>query len=580
MRPQIRRRSADAPELVNAGLHPVLARVFASRGLDDATQLTLGLSQLLPPTGFKGLGEAAALLADTIESSETLLFVGDFDADGATSIAVAMTVLRQMGATGIDYLVPNRFEMGYGLTPEIVELAGTRDPAVIVTVDNGISSIDGVLRASELGIRTVITDHHLPGAELPAADVIVNPNQPGCDFPSKALAGVGVIFYVLSALRRELVERGWFDRRGIPVPNLADVLDLVALGTVADVVPLDRNNRVLVQQGLMRMRAGQTRPGIRALLEVSGRSLHRVVASDLAFGVAPRLNAAGRLDDMSVGIGCLLAEDEFNARGAAGTLDGLNRDRQQIERGMQDEAIRSLDDMLPTLESQLPASICLYQPGWHQGVVGILASRIKERLHRPTIAFADGEEGLLKGSARSIPGLHIRDALDRVATQYPGLIDKFGGHAMAAGLSLPAGRLEEFSSALESVVAELLEDVELEAVIDSDGELSVDQFELALARELRYAAPWGQHFPEPVFDGEFQVISQRLVGERHLKMVLAPIDAPRRYLDAIQFNIDLEQWPNEQVERVRAAYRLDCNYFRGEEGLQLMVESLEPVSQP
>jgi single-stranded-DNA-specific exonuclease len=572
---QIRRRNV-IPEAVDcADLHPVLARVYSARGIASAEELTLSLERLLPPEGFAGLGEAAALLADAVRNRERILVVGDFDADGATSIAVAMTLLGKMGAESVDYLVPNRFEYGYGLTPEIVELARQRDPAVIVTVDNGISSIEGVARARELGIRTLVTDHHLPGAELPAADVIVNPNQPGCEFPGKALAGVGVIFYVLSALRAQLRESGWFAERG--APSMAEVLDLVALGTVADVVPLDSNNRILVQQGLLRIRAGETRPGIRALLDLAGRPLHRVVASDLSFAVAPRLNAAGRLDDMSIGIACLLAETDREARAVAAQLDTLNRDRQQIERGMQAEAAQVLSSLDIAEGGELPNSICLYQPGWHQGVVGILASRVKDRLHRPVIAFADSEDGSIKGSARSIPGLHIRDALDRVASANPGLVSKFGGHAMAAGLSLPRENLDSFSQALEITVGEWLGEVELEAIVESDGELPVEAVELELAQLLRYASPWGQHFPEPVFDGCFQLVHQRIVGEKHLKLVLSHEDAPERLLDAIAFNVDTRRWPDEDVRQLRLAYRLDSNWYRGEERLQLMVEFMEPA---
>ena len=572
---RIRRRSNPSDAPTDGDLHPVLARVFGSRGVGRAEETSLGLGQLLPPDGFAGVSDAAALLADAIANHEKILLVGDFDADGATSIAVATTMFGRMGAGAVDYLVPNRFEYGYGLTPEIVELARQRDPAVIVTVDNGISSIEGVARAGELGIRTLVTDHHLPGAQLPAADVIVNPSQPGCQFPSKALAGVGVIFYVLSVLRRRLQDQGWFEGRDIP--SMAEVLDLVALGTVADVVPLDRNNRILVQQGLLRIRAGETRPGIRALLDLAGRPLHRAVASDLSFAVAPRLNAAGRLDDMSVGIECLLADDEAEARSIAAQLDVLNRDRQHIERGMQEEASASLEALDIDVGGTLPNSLCLYQPGWHQGVVGILASRIKDRLHRPVIAFADSEDGSLKGSARSIPGLHIRDALDRVAATHPGLVTKFGGHAMAAGLSLPRDNLDAFGSALENVVGEWLDDVELEAVVESDGELPANALGLELARLLRYASPWGQHFPEPVFDGLFAVLSQRIVGDRHLKLVVAHPDEPGRPLDAIAFNVDTDCWPDDRVSSLRLAYRLDCNYYRGEERLQLMVEHLEPA---
>ena len=534
-----------------------MSRVFSARGIESADELQYGLDQLLPPEGFAGLEDAAALLADVIRRGERILIVGDFDADGATSTAAAKIMLERMGAGQVQYLVPNRFEFGYGLTPEIVDLASEQSPHLIVTVDNGISSIEGVARARELGIRTLVTDHHLPGDRL----------------PGKALAGVGVIFYVLSALRSRLRAEGWFESR--PQPSMAEVLDLVALGTVADVVPLDRNNRILVQQGLLRIRAGVTRPGIRALLEVAGRPLDRVVASDLSFAVAPRLNAAGRLDDMSVGIACLLADSELEAQEGAQQLDTLNRDRQQIERGMQEEAARTLASLDLEPGGELPNCVCLYQPGWHQGVVGILASRVKDRLHRPVIAFADGGDGDLKGSARSIPGLHIRDALDRVATAHPGLISRFGGHAMAAGLSLARDKFEAFSEALEITVGEWLHEAELDAVIDSDGELPATDLELELARQIRYAAPWGQHFPEPVFDGVFRVVQQRIVGQKHLKLVLSP-DGERLF-DAIAFNVDTARWPDAAVDRIRLAYRLDCNYFRGQEQLQLMIEHFEPA---
>jgi len=571
----IRRRPEASTDLVDSGLHPVLARVFAARGVADSEELQHGLDRLLPPTDMLGLDRAATLLADCIDQERSVLIIGDFDADGATSTAVAMTLLRAMGARRVDYLVPNRFDYGYGLTPEIVEHAATDNPDLIVTVDNGISSIEGVALATRLGIRTLVTDHHLPGKELPAADVIVNPNQHGCGFASKNLAGVGVIFYTMSALRGELRQRGWFAERGIEEPNLAEVLDLVALGTVADLVPLDYNNRILVQQGLLRIRAGRSRPGILALLEVASRSSQRLVASDLSFAVAPRLNAAGRLDDMSTGIACLLAEDEAGARDYADQLDSLNRDRQLIERGMQTEALQILESFFEQSQGEIPNSFCLYDSGWHQGVVGILASRIKERLHRPTIAFADSDADSIKGSARSIPGLHIRDVLERVSTLHPGLIDKFGGHAMAAGLSLQRASLEDFSDAFEKQVSAHLDAVELQAVVESDGELACSELGLGLASTLRYAAPWGQHFPEPVFDGEFQLVHQRIVGERHLKLVLSHNDDPNTLLDAIAFNVDLDSWPDHSAERVRVAYRMDCNYYRGEEKLQLMVEHLE-----
>ena len=574
---RICRREPQTHSLHSAGLNPLLAKVFSARGVTDSADLSLNLKQLLPPDAMLGLPAAAELLAAAMEREEKILFVGDFDADGATSIAVGMTLLRQMGAAHIDFLVPNRFDYGYGLSPEIVELAHQRDPAVIVTVDNGISSLRGVERARELGIRTLVTDHHLPGDVLPDADVIVNPNQPGCRFASKQLAGVGVIFYVMSALRRVLSDRGWFDARAVTAPSLAGVLDLVALGTIADVVPLDRNNRILVHQGLARIRGGETRPGIRALLETCGRSLQRLVAADLAFAVAPRLNAAGRLDDMTVGIECLLAEDMPQARIAAERLDGLNQERRDIEQTMQQQAESILAAVEVENAPETKHSVCLYRADWHQGVVGILASRVKDRLHRPVIAFADADDATLKGSARSIAGLHIRDALERVAALHPGLIEKFGGHAMAAGLSLRREHYAAFCDALEQVCSEWLSEEDLQAVLLTDGELPADALELGLARELRYASPWGQHFPEPLFDGRFQVVHQRLVAERHLKLVLANPDRPSELLDAIAFGIDTRCWPDERIEWVRIAYRLDCNFFRGEEKLQLMVEHIQAL---
>jgi single-stranded-DNA-specific exonuclease len=575
----IRRRSQQAIPAALQQIHPVLARVLASRGIEKVEDTELSLDKLLPPASLAGLQAAAFLLADALKQGESIMIVGDFDADGATSTAVAVSALQSMGAKSVNFLVPNRFEYGYGLTPEIVELASQSRPDVIVTVDNGISSIEGVARANELGIRVVITDHHLPGNELPQADVIVNPNQAGCEFESKNLAGVGVIFYLMTALRSELRQRDWFAASGIVEPRLAELLDLVALGTVADVVPLDRNNRILVQQGLLRMRAGKARPGIQALLDIAKRPAHRLVAGDLAFAVAPRLNAAGRLDDMSVGIACLLAPDAQSARNYAEQLDGLNRDRQLIERDMQTEALQILDQFFESNGDELPSAFCLYDPRWHQGVVGILASRIKQRLHRPTIAFADGEGDTIKGSARSIPGLHIRDALDRVATRHTGLIDKFGGHAMAAGLSLPRDNLEVFRESFEFEVAQLLDNVELDAVVESDGELPCTDLGLALAQQLRYASPWGQNFPEPVFDDIFQIVHQRLVGERHLKLVLSHPDDPATLFDAIAFNVDLDHWPDESIETARIAFRLDLNYFRGEERLQLMVEQIKAESK-
>jgi single-stranded-DNA-specific exonuclease len=573
MQKLIRRRQTDAiGTLPDDQVHPLLARVYASRGA-TAAELDLGLARLLPPARLLNAERAATLLADAIAANSKLLVIGDFDADGATSTALAVSVLKQFGAAQVDYLVPNRFDYGYGLTPEIVELAATRHPDLIITVDNGISSLEGVAAARERGIATLITDHHLAGRVLPAADVIVNPNQPGCDFPSKHLAGVGVIFYVMLALRAELRNRGWFEQR--PAPNLGHYTDLVALGTVADVVPLDHNNRILVAAGLQRIRAGQARSGINALLEVASRDARSVVASDLGFAVGPRINAAGRLDDMSIGIECLLSEDPGRAASLAMQLHQLNQDRRVIEGGMQDEAMRELARLELAEEHEPPVAMTLYQPGWHQGVIGILASRIKDRLHRPTIAFADGDAGQIKGSARSIPGIHIRDILDAVAVRNPGLISKFGGHAMAAGLSLAREDYERFASAFVAEVERHAGDVELQAVIDSDGELTENEFQLELATALRFAGPWGQHFPEPIFDGIFRIVSQRLVGEKHLKLVLFPAGGSV-LLDAIAFNVDLDIWPDPAIEQVEIAYRLDVNEFRGKRSVQLMVEHITP----
>ncbi|MFT6367147.1 MAG: single-stranded-DNA-specific exonuclease [Bacteroidia bacterium] len=478
-----------------------------------------------------------------------------------------------MGAASVDFLVPNRFEYGYGLTPEIVELAADSHPDLIVTVDNGISSVEGVAAANARGIATLVTDHHLAGEQLPMAEVIVNPNQPGCEFPSKNLAGVGVIFYVMLALRAELRTRNWFQEQGLQEPNLAHYLDLVALGTVADVVPLDRNNRILVANGLQRIRAGQARPGILALLRVASKDFRQVVASDLGFAVGPRLNAAGRLENMSIGIECLLCEDTRTADTYAARLHQLNLDRRTIEQGMQQDALQALQAVEIKEGSELPVAMTLYEPGWHQGVIGIVASRIKDRFHRPTIAFANGDPGQIKGSARSINGIHIRDVLDAVATRHPGLINKFGGHAMAAGLSLAEKDYGRFTQAFVDEVGRQVDDVNLDAVIESDGELSHEQFDMQLANELRFAGPWGQHFPEPLFDGEFIVVNQRLVGEKHLKLVVMPIGSDVA-IDAIAFNVDLEQWPNESTRKVQLAYRLDVNEFRGSRSLQLMVENL------
>ncbi|MBC6903870.1 single-stranded-DNA-specific exonuclease RecJ [Saccharophagus sp. K07] len=573
MRKLIKRRQATADLQAFPNTPAILSRLYAARGVTHEEQLQYELKRLLKPS-LKGLEAALSLLVTALQENQRIMIVGDFDADGATSTALAMRCLRAFGHRNTEFLVPNRFEYGYGLTPEIVEVAAQRKPDLIITVDNGIASIQGVERAHALGIRVLVTDHHLPGAQLPDADAIVNPNQPGCDFLSKSAAGVGVVFYVMTALRTRLREIGWFNAER-PEPNLASFLDLVALGTVADVVPLDFNNRILVAQGLQRMRAGLACPGIRAILSVGGRDWRKISATDLGFVVGPRLNAAGRLDDMSLGIRCLLADNEGEAQALAQELDMLNRDRRAIEAVMQKEAAANLEAMLVSMQGELPSGICLYREDWHQGVIGILASRIKDRWHRPVIVFADDEHGALKGSGRSIPGLHLRDILDEVATQHPGLLTKFGGHAMAAGLSLEKHHLELFSQAFASVVARHLGDRGLEPVIESDGELQADDFTLALAQQLEEGGPWGQAFPEPVFDGQFHVVNQKVVGEKHLKLVLAPASRPDMVVDAIVFNIDRAQWPNPNCQKVIAAYKLAVNEFRGTRSVQLMVDYLE-----
>ncbi|MCL4104057.1 UNVERIFIED_CONTAM: hypothetical protein GTU68_034919 [Idotea baltica] len=557
-----------------AAIHPVLARVYSSRGIVDPKDLELQTKHLLPPALLLNADRAATLLADHLAAASRIVIIGDFDADGATSTALVVTALKAFGASHVDYLVPNRFEFGYGMTPEIVAVALRDNPDLIVTVDNGISSCEGVEMARAAGVATLITDHHLAGDDLPKADVIVNPNQPGCDFPSKNLAGVGVIFYVMLALRAELRSRGWFDNTSSRAePKLAQLLDLVALGTVADVVPLDLNNRILVAQGLARIRSGSARPGIAAILQVASKNYRNVVASDLGFAVGPRLNAAGRLDDMSVGIECLLSEQSSHASALAAQLHQLNLDRRLIEEDMQRDALKALAAIDLHENTAAPVALTLYEAAWHQGVIGILASRVKERMHRPTIVFADGDSGQIKGSARSISGVHIRDVLAAIDARYPGLILKFGGHAMAAGLTLMRESFEQFSKLLLEEVSRHVDDVNLQAVIESDGELHAADLDLGLATELRFAGPWGQHFAEPIFDGRFKLMQQRLVADKHLKLVLGSPSGDK-LLDAIAFNIDLTVWPDETIEWVDLAYRLDVNEFRGNVTLQLMVEQI------
>ncbi len=582
--PNVRVRKADAcgglsPQPVPIHGAPLLQRIYRARGISNPEQLALGLAGLPAPELLHGIGTAVELLVTALQEGQSILIVGDFDADGATSTALAVLALRALGCERVDFLVPNRFTFGYGLTPEIVALAAQRGPDLIITVDNGMSSVAGVTAAQEAGIKVLITDHHLPGREIPAAAAIVNPNQPGCAFPSKNLAGVGVIFYVLSALRAALRAQSWFAARGIDEPSMAAWLDLVALGTVADMVALDEVNRILVHQGLQRIRAGQARPGICALLELAGRARERIVASDLGFAVGPRLNAAGRLEDMAIGIECLLSDDPYAARGLAIQLDELNRDRRVIETTMQREALEILAE-LDLSDEQLPWGLCLFDGNWHQGVVGLLASRVKERVHRPVIAFADAGDGELKGSARSIPGFHIRDALDAVATKHPGLVSKFGGHAMAAGLSLPQENFVAFVRAFDDQARLQLAPEDLEVELVTDGELSSGELSLDCARQLREGGPWGQHFPEPSFHGTFRVLQYKVVGAKHLKLVLMADDdngggavtAPT--LDAIAFNVVDQNWAGPLPERVKIVYRLDINFYRGVESLQLIVEHL------
>ncbi|MFZ5558794.1 MAG: single-stranded-DNA-specific exonuclease RecJ [Pseudomonadota bacterium] len=554
---------AAAQRLCAAGVHPVLARVLAARGMESPTQLVTDLLALVPLAQLSHVDDAAQLLADAIRDGKRIVIVADYDADGATACAVGVRALRALGAN-VDYLVPNRFEYGYGLTPEIVQLAhDTRRPDVLVTVDNGIASVEGVDAANALGITVVVTDHHLPGPELPRAAVIVNPNQAGCGFPSKHLAGVGVMFYVMLALRAELRRRGAF--AGREEPNFSRLLDLVALGTVADVVRLDDNNRVLVHQGLARIREGRSQPGVQALFRAAGREARRASTYDLGFCLGPRLNAAGRMADMALGIECLTTDDPARALAIAADLDRLNRERRAVESEMQDEALGHLED----IDVGGRYSLALYRPGWHQGVIGILASRIKDRYHRPVIAFAPGAEGELKGSGRSIAGLHLRDALDVVVKRHPGLVLRFGGHAAAAGLSIPAAAFDAFSGAFEGVVAGLLTPADLEQWLETDGPVDPRHLDLELGRELGRMV-WGQGFPEPLFEDCFTVVSQRVVGERHLKLQLAK-DAAR--VDAMLF-FHAEPLPG----RIRALYRVDVNEFNGVERLQLTLRHWEAAA--
>ncbi|ASQ45900.1 single-stranded-DNA-specific exonuclease RecJ [Legionella clemsonensis] len=552
----------------------VLQRIFASRGIQEASQLDKTFQALLPFNSLIDIEKAAIRLEQALRTQERILIIGDFDADGATSTALAISALRLMGATQVEFLVPNRFDFGYGLTPAIVDVAKKWQPHLIITVDNGIASIDGVDAASSLGIDVLITDHHLPGEVLPKACAIVNPNQPDDPFPSKSIAGVGVIFYVMLALRRQLAKSEWFKEQGLAEPNMAQFLDLVALGTVADVVPLDQNNRIMVNQGLARIRQGQCRPGIKALIDIAGRDCSRLRESDLGFAIAPRLNAAGRLDDMSLGIECLLSTDFEKARTLAAHLDELNQERRAIEAEMKEQAMVAVEKLTQKIEnSQLPAALCLVDPQWHQGVIGILAGRLKDRYHRPVIAFAKVSDTELKGSARSIAGLNIRDALAAVDKDYPGLIIKFGGHAMAAGLSLVPECFTAFQQAFTTEVGRHVDTSLCQGELWTDGSLNSQELTLETAMLLQQAGPWGQQFPEPCFDNIFEIMEQRLVGQHHLKLTLAHPEGG--VFEAIAFNIDVNQWPNHRVRQVHAAYKLDINSYQGRTRLQLVIEALQ-----
>ena len=618
---------ADTKRLVEGGIAPLLARIYAARGISGVTQLETGLARLLPFTQLKNAQHMAVLLADAITQRKKMLIVADYDCDGATACAVGVRGLRAFGAQ-VEFIVPNRFEYGYGLTPEIVRLAAQSNPDILITVDNGISSVEGVAEANRLGMQVLVTDHHLPGESLPDALCIVNPNQPGCEFPSKNLAGVGVMFYVLLALRAELRSRGAFSSSApfppnpSPVsgggePNMGALLDLVALGTVADVVKLDENNRILVQQGLLRIRAGRACAGINALLQIAKKDLAKVSTYELGFVVGPRLNAAGRLEDMGMGIACLLSDNSAEATKIAAKLDALNRERRNIEAEMQEAALAALEHINPADSS----SLAMFDENWHQGVIGILASRLKDKFHRPVIAFARAQTGELKGSGRSIPGLHLRDALDLLSKRHPHLLQKFGGHAMAAGLSIREEHFEEFQSAFESIAQGLLSPADLTRIIETDGELEAADFSLEITRSLEQQV-WGQGFPQPLFEGEFTVESQRVVGDKHLKLQLrhvtdrttshstrqandarqvagygeagrlreqlpgvpsrtnnsdstvsgALLATPNGNYDAIRF-FSADPMP----QRIHAAYKLALNEYNGKTTLQLIIEHWEAV---
>ena len=565
----------DVPDGINLpdSIHPVLKRIYASRNIKSSEDLDYSLGSLIPYEELSGVDDAVILLQEMITQKKRILIVADFDADGATSCALAIRGLTAMGAEDVIYVVPNRFEHGYGLSPKIVDVALDHDPDLIVTVDNGISSISGVEHAKKNGIKVLITDHHLPGDKLPSADVIINPQLKDNKFPSKNLAGVGVVFYILLALRAKLKAENWFDEKNIKYPNLANLLDLVALGTISDLVPLDKNNRTMVAHGLKLMRKNKSKVGILAILNQSGRQLSTLTSGDLSFAIAPRLNAAGRLTDMSLGIECLLTDDKENATEMAKKLNQLNIERRQIQDNMEEQAFTEFEKYLQDTSKKIPHGICIYNQNWHQGVVGILAAKIKEKFNRPVIVFAQECQGILKGSARSITELHIKDVFDEIARLYPELILTFGGHAMAAGLTIEESQFDRFSDAFNKVVDRYISSDSLEDQCLTDGELSGDDFSLPLALAIQNAGPWGQSFPEPIFVGQFKILDKRIVGESHLKLKLQSRN--NNTLDAIAFNMTDDDWPSK-LEQITSTYRLGINHYRGHSLVQLFIEHIEP----
>jgi single-stranded-DNA-specific exonuclease len=571
------RRDADiSGELEASDLHPLLKKIYANRGVTSLKQVDYSLAGLLDFSLLKDIDVASEIVSGAVIDNKRIIVIGDFDADGATSCAVMIRSLRAFGLNDVEYLVPNRFDFGYGLSPQIVDVAARSRPDLIITVDNGISSIDGVNRANELGIQVVVTDHHLAADVLPEAAAIVNPNQPGCEFPTKMIAGVGVAFYLMLAVRARLREKGWFDEgAGRVEPNMANYLDLVALGTVADVVPLDENNRILVESGLQRIRKNKACAGINALLTIAGKSIEGCSSQDFGFIIGPRLNAAGRLDDMSIGIECLLCDDYEQAFNYASTLNHMNQQRRQIEGEMLGQAYDILNQQMSLLDGvdQIPDALALYDEQWHQGVVGLLASRIKEKYHRPVIAFADAGDGELKGSGRSIPGLHMRDVLDVISKQHAGIIEKFGGHAMAAGLTIRQENFSRFQQAFSTHVSAVLRPEDLNNINESDGPVAEEYMTIEASELFRYASPWGQLFPEPVFDDEFKILNWRIVGEKHLKLELVKEDSGACY-SAIAFNKTDDDLPQGD-ENIHIVYRLDVNEFRGNRSLQLIVQHIE-----